>query len=207
MLRLYIGAQWEPEDFIEVLSGVESLYYKVALTRRFLRESPYFWPDSIRAAASFEQGVAAANDWLLARSRTIADRRLRVRRIEYASPGKIDLLGIGEGCRAISDVILSFAKFFSERDLRREQAKQAQIETEMKQAELHEKHESLRSLKISNARALMSLRRDFPEISEDYFIALAAHDQDRLIPRIADGKLVSARTLSRDTPNDGEADA
>jgi hypothetical protein len=77
----------------------------------------------------------------------------------------------------------------------------------MKQAELHEKHESLRTLKITNARALLNLRRDFPEISEDYFVALAAHDQDRLIPRIAEGKLVSARTLGHDAPKDGEADA
>lgn len=95
MLRLYIKGRWEPEDFIEVFSGVESLYYKAALTRRFLREPPYFWPEPIRAAEAFEESVAAANDWFLARSRTIAvhDLRLNVRRIEYASPGRIDLIG------------------------------------------------------------------------------------------------------------------
>jgi hypothetical protein len=30
MLRLEIDGKWEPEDFIEVLKGVESLYYKAA---------------------------------------------------------------------------------------------------------------------------------------------------------------------------------
>jgi hypothetical protein len=209
MLRLYIEGRWEPEDFIEVFSGVESLYYKAALTRRSLREPPYFWPEPIRTAESFGESVAAANDWFLTRSRTIAvqDRRLSVWRIEYASPGRIDLVGIGEACRAVADVIISLTKFFTEGDLRRENRKQAQIETKMKEAELHGRNESLRSLKIANARALLSLRRDFPEISEDYFTALAAHDQDRLIPRIAEGKLISAKTLSHDAPKDGEADA
>ena len=42
MLRLEIDGKWEPEDFIEVLTGVESLYYKAALNRRFPYEPPFY---------------------------------------------------------------------------------------------------------------------------------------------------------------------
>jgi hypothetical protein len=209
MLRLYIEGRWEPEDFVEVLSGVESLYYKAALNRGFLREPPYFWFERVRPSESFGDGIAVANEWFLARSRTIApqDRRLSVRRIEYASPGKIDLVGFGEACRAVADVIISLTKFFSEGEVRRQANKRAQIESKMKEVDLEKAHESLRSLKIDNARAILKLRDDFPDMPPEFVTTLIAHDQDRLIPRIAESKLIGAKTLTHSAPKDDEADA
>jgi len=42
MLHFEIDGHWEPEDFIEVLKGIESLYYKAVLNRRFRLEPPLF---------------------------------------------------------------------------------------------------------------------------------------------------------------------
>ena len=33
MLKFKIDGRWEPEDFIEVLTAVESLYYKAVVAR------------------------------------------------------------------------------------------------------------------------------------------------------------------------------
>ncbi len=207
MLRLEIEGNWEPEDFIDVLKGVESLYYKAALSRRFLREPSYFWMEHFwferpTIAMSFGENIDFANDWLLARARTIArsHSRLRVARIKYASPGGIDLVGLGEACKAVERIIDRLIKFFDkdDREIRKQGAKQAQIETAMKE-------ESLRSLKIENARAILELRRDYPDMPDEILTALITHDQDKLIPRIAERKLVAVRTMDAAPPPDDEA--
>jgi hypothetical protein len=207
VLRLEIEGSWEPEDFIEVLTGVESLYYKAALSRRLLRKSLYFWMEHFwferpTVAMSFGEYVDFSNDWLLTRARTIArsPSRLRVARIKYASPGGIDLVGLGEACKAVERIIDRLIKFFDkdDREIRRQGAKQAQIETAMKE-------ESLRSLKIENARAILELHRDYPDMPDEILTALITHDQDKLIPRIAERKLVAVRTMDAEPPPDDEA--
>ncbi len=203
MLRLEIDGKWEPEDFIEVLKGVESLYYKAALHRR-VRRFPYepdsFWFDRSYLPVSFEEHLNLANDWLLSRARATAraEYRMKVARISYASPGGIDLAGVGQACNAVKGIVDSFIKLYTERHLRRQADAQARIETEMKE-------ESLSAMKIENARKLLELRHDFPEIPEDTFIALIANDQDRLIPRIAEGKLIGVRIIDVEPPKDDEA--
>lgn len=195
MLRIDIAGSWEPEDFIEVLKGIESLYYKAALSSRFIYEPDYFWFRRREFLTSFDDEIGYANDWLLARSRSIASRevRLRVDRIEYASPGGIDLAGIGQATEAVKGVIDSLIKFFTERELRRQGDAQAKIETAIKEVELEKERESLRGLKIENAKAILKLIRDHPHIPEEYLTALIGHDQDKLILRIAERKLVGAR--------------
>ena len=42
MLRLELSGVWEPEDFIEVFSGIESLYYKAAIDRSLSSQWPLF---------------------------------------------------------------------------------------------------------------------------------------------------------------------
>lgn len=195
MLHIDIEGSWEPEDFIEVLRGIESLYYKVALSSRFIHEPDYFWFRRREFLTSFDDEIGHANDWLLARSRSIAggEVRLRVDRIEYASPGGIDLAGIGQATEAIKGVIDSLIKFFTERELRRQGDAQAKIETAIKEVELEKERESLRGLKIKNAKAILKLFRDHPHVPEEYLTALIGHDQDKLIPRIAERKLVGTR--------------
>ncbi|WP_018291665.1 hypothetical protein [Verrucomicrobium sp. 3C] len=116
MLRLEIDGKWEPEDFIEVLKGVESLYYKAALRRRFPRfpyEPDFYWFDRSYLPVSFEEYLNLANDRLLARARATApaEYRMKVARISYASPGNIDLAGMGHLCDAVKGIIGSFLKF------------------------------------------------------------------------------------------------
>jgi hypothetical protein len=200
MLRLEIDGKWEPEDFIEVLTGVESLYYKAALIRRFPYEPPFYWLERPYLSASFDDQLDQTKNWLLARARATArvESRMRVARISYASPGGIDLVGLGEACKALEGIIDRLIKFFTERELRRQADAQARIETAMKE-------ESLSDMKVKNARKLLELRRDFHDVPDDFFTALIGNDQDRLIPRIAERKLIAVRTIDGEGPEvDGD---
>lgn len=204
MLRLKIDGIWEPEDFIEVLKGIESLYYKAAIDRRFPYDPPFYWFERPYLPVSFDEHLDLSNDWLLARARAVAhgSHRMRVARIHYASPGKIDFVGIGEAFRAIEGIVDRLIKFFTERELRHEADNQARIETLRKQMELEKDGESLRALKIENARAILTLRRDFHDIPEDHIVALIGNDQDRLIPRIAEQKLIGVRRYDGESPKE-----
>lgn len=197
MLRLEIDGRWEPEDFIEVLTGVESLYYKAAIVRPFPYEPPFYWFDRPHLPASFDDHLELTNDWLLARARATAraQYRLNVARITYASPGGIDLAGLGEACKAVEGIIDRIIKLFTERTLRHEASAQARIKTSRDETELEKDQESLRAMKIENARAILNLRRDFHDIPEDMLIALIGHDQNRLIPRIAERKLIAVQRI------------
>jgi hypothetical protein len=199
MLRLEIDGRWEPEDFIEVLTGVESLYYKAALVRRRFYEPPFYWFDRPHLSASFDEQVEATNRWLLDRARATAraDYRITVARISYASPGDIHLHGLGDAFKPIEGIIDRIIKLFTERKLRHEADAQARIETAMKE-------ESLRALKIENARAILNLRRDFHDVPEDILVALIGNDQDRLIPRIAERKLIGVQRIDGGHPDDHE---
>jgi hypothetical protein len=204
MLRLEIDGKWEPEDFIEVLTGVESLYYKAALIRRFPYEPPFYWFERPYPSASFDDQLDQTNNWLLARARATAraDYRMKVARISYASPGGIDLAGLGQACNALKGIIDSLIKFFTEGELRRQADEQAKIETSIKETELEKDRESLRTLKIENARAILNLRRDFHDVPEDVLVALIGNDQDRLVPRIAERKLIGVQRIDGDSHED-----
>ena len=206
MLKLKIDGKWEPEDFIEVLTGVESLYYKAALIHRFPYEPPFYWFERPYLAASFDDQLDQANNWLLARARATAraEYRMKVARMSYASPGGIDLAGVGQACNALKGIIDSLIKFFTESELRRQADKQAKIGTSIKETELERNRESLRALKIENARAILNLRRDFHDVPEDVLVALIGNDQDRLVPRIAERKLIGVRSTDGDSREDDE---
>ncbi len=185
MLRLEIAGSWEPQDFADLLNGIDSLYYKAAIPVPHLSAQPFLWHESPIGPSLFEAHLDRINYWLLTRARTIADgdARSRVVRIEYGSPGNIDLLGLGKAFEAIERLIGSLFTFFADRHLRRERDKQAAIETEIKQ-------EHLRALKIKNAHDYLKLVREFPDLHEDLALSLIVRDQDKLIPMIAEGKLV-----------------
>ena len=206
MLRLEIKERWESEDFIEVLKSIESLYYKAAIGHPFSDDLRCFWFERSMPAFSFDQYLDFSNDWLLsyARATVQSDRRLGITRIEYASPGGIDLVGLGEACKALEGIIDRLIKFFTDRDLRRERDKQAKIETALKETELEKEQENLRALKLENAQRIWSLRRNYPEAAEDPFLALINQDQDKLISRIAEGKIVRVRTIYSEPLKDDE---
>src|SRR4051794_17790921 len=105
MLKLEIGGHWEPQDFIEVFQAIESFYYKLAHEPSY-RFDPPFWPDEVYApwtggridVLPYTAILDRLNGRMLERARHEApfSERLNVVRIHYASPGGIDLLGIGK---------------------------------------------------------------------------------------------------------------
>ena len=204
MLRLDLDGNWEPEDFIELFRGVESLYYKVAIERPYRHQGSIGWIGPWRSTA-FEEYVEESNRWFLSEARTIArpKERLRITRIEYGSPGSIDLFGVGKVCEVLANVIGRSVMFFAERDLRRERTKQARLETRKMEIELEREEESVRALKFANAQTLLEIRRDYPDWSEDHFLLLAVNDQDKILPRISEGKLVGASSIE-DAPPRGD---
>jgi hypothetical protein len=205
MLHLKIDGRWDPEDFIEVLQGVESIYYKAVSRRRSFYEPPIYWLERASVFTTFESHLDYSNDWLLAQARTTTQgySRLGIARIEYASPGGIDLVGLGEACKAVEGILGRLIQFFTERHLRRERDKQETIETGLKEIDLEREQESLRALKLENARAILALHRDYPDMPEEFLLALITRDQDKLIPRIAERKLIGAKTIEK-SPSSGD---
>lgn len=203
MLSLKIGGRWEPQDFIEVLQSIESVYYKLSAPdgRRYWRES-YFLDEYYlgeRAAISglpFLNALDLVNQRLLERARYDArrDERIVVRRIEYSSPGGMDMMGIEKAFEVIANSIGRLKVYWDEAHLRREHDAQATIETQRKRIEIEKEQESLQSLKIKNARDMLELLEKFPD-RHDALVPLLVRDQDALSSRIADGKLISARAI------------
>jgi len=207
MLMLEIDGAWEPQDFIEVLRSTESFYYKLAsVGSRRLRGLPYWldddyymWGSARYGGLPFEAALDQINQRLLERARyeTPSYERLRVDRIQYASPGGIDLLGIGKVFETIANSVGRIKVYFDEAHLRRERDAQASLDTELKRLQVEKERETLQSLKIRNAQEALALLDDRPEV-HDALLPLLVRDQDALASRIAERKLISANVASGD---------
>jgi hypothetical protein len=207
-LRLNIDGAWEPEDFIDLLRDVESLYYKAA-ANGISRRSPFFFLAGFYLSTSFTEQIDVQNRYLLAEARSVApkDSRLWVVRIEYGSPGSVDLLGLGKIVEVIGNIICAFAKYLADRPIQRERARQAALETERKAIEVERDRESLRTMKIENAFKLLELNKNIPPELRDVIIPLFARDQDSLIRLVADGKLLDAQIVGTAPPEEEQARA
>lgn len=207
MLRLEIDGAWEPQDFIEVLQATESMYYKLAHpayrypSRFFLFEEMRYFEREASLLQSYEGLLDTINNRLLNRARYEAAgyERLRVKRINYASPGGLDLIGIGKVCEVISNSIGRMKVYYDHRHIRKERDEQARIETERKRIELEREQESLRAIKIENAKKALELLDRHPEENE-WLLPLLVRDQDALSDRIAERKLIAASTHSDEPP-------
>src|SRR5271166_2889266 len=145
MLRLKISGRWEPQDFIEVLKSIESFYYKLAQERWYHFRSPLWldddyllWASERFGGLSFEASLDRLNERMLERARyeTPSHRRLSVVRIHYASPGDIDLLGIGKVFETLANSIGRMKTYFDDAHLRSERDKQASLDTDLKRIEV-----------------------------------------------------------------------
>lgn len=204
MLQLKIEGSWEPQDFIEVLQAVESMYYKLSATEssRYRREPYYGLEYDLFERASF-LGLPFLNELHLINQRSVERarysaspfERLKVRRIQYASLGGIDLMGIGKVCEVITNSIGRLIVYWDDAHIRRERDAQATIETDIKR-------ESLQALKISNAKEALNLLERFHD-RQDVLVQLLVRDQDALSTRISEGKLIGASTKeSEETGHD-----
>lgn len=216
MLRLEIDGSWEPEDFVDVLSAVESLYFKAISQERLAR--PYYFDEMLLGSyrrfhllrgddsLPFEAHLDDANRFLLDLGRRTlpARKRIRINRLRYASPGSIDFAGIGKAFECIEGIIDRLIRFFTERELRRQGDAQARIQTEMLEIERDERYENLRELKIANATRLLELSERYPDMPRDMLIALVGRDQDKLIERIAEGKLTAVKQIEARSSGTGQ---
>lgn len=184
MLRISIEGRWSPDEFIALLEGFEGLYYKSHKWSTSSYGIPHPSLSEILLSRSMTRGHV--NYILTEEGRTLADRqsRLEVAAISYGSPGSIDLVGLGKAFEAIASIIEKLIKYFSERKLR--------------EVQLERERESLRSLKLENARQLLELRRDYPDVPDSLLISLCILDQDKLIPLIAERKILDVRQLPGD---------
>ncbi|OLB73741.1 MAG: hypothetical protein AUI16_16500 [Alphaproteobacteria bacterium 13_2_20CM_2_64_7] len=202
MLKLEIEGSWEPQDFIETLRSVESFYYKLALHRsRWFPEPPFWFDDHYYLFRSdnvpFEVVLDHVNQRFLERARyeTPSDQRVTIRRIQYASPGGIDLLGIGKVVEVISDAIGRMKVYYDDKNIRRERDSQAALDTELKRLQIEKERASLQSIKIKNAKDALELLDSHPEAHEA-LLPLLVRDQDALADRIGERKLISAKVTS-----------
>ncbi|WP_027062857.1 hypothetical protein [Mesorhizobium loti] len=210
MLSLEIDGRWEPQDFIEVLGAIESFYYKL-VQERLHRFRPPFWLDDEYllfererfGVLSFEAALDQLNARMLERARyeTPSYRRLSVGRIQYASPGGIDLLGIGKIVETLANSIGRMKTYFDEAHLRSERDAQASLDTELKRIEIEKDRESLQALKIRNAQDALQLLDSHPDM-HDALVPLLVRDQDAIVSRLAERKLISARVILGDQEKD-----
>lgn len=210
MLSLEIAGRWEPQDFIEVLGAIESFNYKLA-QERWHRLRPPFWLDDDSflfererfGVLSFEAFLDRLNGRMLERARyeTPSHRRLSVRRIQYASPGGIDLLGIGKVFETLANSIGRMKIYFDEAHLRSQRHTQASLDTELKRIEVEKERESLQALKIKNAQDSLQLLESHPDM-RDALVPLLVRDQDAIANRLAERKLISARIIPGDQEQD-----
>lgn len=210
MISLEIDGRWEPQDFIEVLGAIESFYYKLAQERWHRFRSPFLLDDDYLlfererlGASSFEAALDRLNARMLqqARYETPSYRRLSVGRIQYASPGGIDLLGIGKVFETLANSIGRMKTYFDEAHLRSERDTQASLDTELKRIEIEKERESLQSLKIRNAQDALQLLASHPDMHEA-LVPLLVRDQDAIASRLAERKLISARVIPGDQGKD-----
>jgi hypothetical protein len=204
MLTLKINGRWEPQDFIETLRSIESFYYKVTLHRsRWFLEPPYWFADHYYPFRSenvpFEILLDQVNQRLLDRARyeTPSEQRMAIRRIRYASPGSIDLLGIGKVVEVISDSIGRMKVYYDDKKVRRERDTQAALDTELKRLQIEKERESLQSIKIKNAKDALDLLDAHPQAHEA-LVPLLVRDQDVLADLIGQRKLISAKATTGD---------
>lgn len=161
MLRLHLAEKWEPKDYLSAISAVETIYYVALLNAPPFREisSAYFDKRSARYRprdGSIE-GIAVA---IVEEARLFSDGhdRLIVHQIKHASPGFMDFEGVGQVATAMDSAFGRIIDVFTNRRMRRERDERSSVETEIAR-------ENLNSIKIENARMLLELGRDYPEIA------------------------------------------
>lgn len=131
LLRLHILGHWSAREFWQNLSTIEEIYNLIFIINRINTSQGELWPDEpLTEPLSFDKYI---NE----------NERLSVRKIRYASPGKIDLLGLGTITGHIKDLII----FIIEHRVK------------LKSIELDERKrvEEIRQLSIENASRIIEL--------------------------------------------------
>lgn len=211
MLEIKIDGRWEPNDFIAIFQAIESFYYKLAVaSTREDYDLPYWlyggherWAFSRFEEVPFEVVLDRINQHMLERARyqTPAGLRIAVARIQYASPGGIDLLGIGKVFETLANSIGRMKSYYDDAAVRRERDAQAALDTQLKKIEVEKEKENLQALKIKNAEDALRIL-DAQQELRDALVPLLVRDQDAISGLIAEQKVISARVADSDRGQD-----
>ena len=185
-LRVSIDRRWEARDFVELIEGVESIYYKFSPRRGAVT------PSVLRLRTHTPEKVRQANASFLLHERKYrsSDERLWVKRISFGSPGDIDFLGIGKAIEATTDLIQALLKIATERRLRRELDIQEAIRTKMLDQERDLNAINLQSAKVELARQYAGYLKEFGiNVKPDTAVELLLGDLDKLSPMISEGQV------------------
>ena len=161
MLRLNIAEKWEPKDYISAISAVETIYYVALLNAPPFRDisSIYFEKRPVRFRTR-DGSLESLAFTIVGEGRLFSDAhdRLIVHQIKHASPGFMDFEGVGQVAQAMDSAFGRIIDIFTNRRMRRERDERSAVETDIAR-------ENLNSIKIENARALLDLGRDYPEVA------------------------------------------
>jgi hypothetical protein len=194
MMFLSIDGHWEVDDFTDALQSMESLYYKALPSARSQGGIGY---SLFERNNHYEEWLDERNAWFVAQARYTFPEpyQFGIISINYSSPGGIDFAGIGEASKAVCEALDRIIKLFTERRLRQERDKQEVIKTRREGVRLERDIQTLNALKIDNARKILRLHREFPDMAafdsyDQTLVALAVRDQDKISRLIAEGKIV-----------------
>jgi len=192
MLRLHIAEKWEPQDYLAAISAVETLYYVTLFARGGRWHELWEYGQPGRYRRFFTEG-GTLGEYLVGEARALADRseRLIINEIRHSSPGFMDFDGVGQVAEALDRSFGRIIDVFTGRRLRKEANEQAKIETEIKR-------ENLNSIKIDNARKLLDLYHDYPEIGPVRDLERTMVDQQTKIEALAARGLITDQRAHRD---------
>lgn len=198
LLRLGIGGHWTASDFSDCLRSINTLYqYQVVIDLAYqdYNEWEKFYLDfplppsrlrRYRARQLQHVGFFSGNivELLLSESENIEqliapNEVLTVKKIHYASPGDIDLLGLGKAIKEIRTFLQFIIEYCGNNENRK-------IDRALKR-------EELRAKRIENARQFVHVLRDigFSETEIREMIVAVDKSQGTLIDLIADDKLLT----------------
>lgn len=194
LLKLKIDDQWEPENFIQIIESVEALYYVACLMGRRSpsRSSYYEFVDRYGRRFSYLERIESLRSNIIEEARHSTRRleRLRINKIQYASPGGIDFAGMGKAMEALEKMFSRLLTFFEDRRLRRHRDDQAELDTERKKVEIEQERETLRSMQIENAKEIIGMLEDYPDEVTRLLTSLLVREQDKIGHLISSGKIV-----------------
>lgn len=190
-LRLHLAEKWEPQDYLSAISAVETIYY-VTLFANPERESGGSGDPRRRLDRPRWTSSPRAEELILA-ARELADReeRLIVNEIRHASPGFIDFDGLGQIADAMDKAFGRIIALVTERKLRHEWNEQAKVETEVRR-------ENLNTIKIENARRLLELDRDYPDLRRAPALERILVEEQSKIENLAARGLITDQREHRD---------
>jgi hypothetical protein len=195
-LSVQIDGAWEPADFIEVFTGIERLYYRLAPMIKELDDKPY------KRSARWRRRGSGRFNIDLERDYRPPKERLAVSSVTYSSPGHVNFKGLGPAIDALGQLIQGLVALVTERVLRRERDKQAAVETERLEIQRDRERVSLTAEKITLVMETIDRMEGFgtslpPETREEVI-----HELGGILRLAQEGLIVGASTSGKDGSSD-----